>query len=509
MRITLKPANGSTASNLAAAPKVSVWSFLDTLAGASSDAANESALTVAAAKGSSSDASDHGSEDPTFRPPIVASENDSDGAQEISSADSSICTSAAAIGSGQNRGAGYSRAASTIERPGSSAQPQSQSKASQPIEKQTSDSIQQAGDQDAAQQLVASIPAATLSDSSFCRSTQCAPASPDLTASATILRSNPNSIEQTASDEADASQSGVPPSASPATTDLSEAIAAELIEPTTFGVGSTFSQSTILTEGVDEGTLTNKTSQFKSSGATSTVNSTDAGSSKNLSAPPSSTNDHSAQAGSVSFQHVQGDSSTAAPLAIKSLESIATQTIPVSNHTAPVSPSLPHTASSTTDGLIKAQDSADAGAEQLERAGSTAAAGISTARLIQSMSESEMRIGMHSAEFGDISIRTSVSQQQLMAQISVDHSELGNAISAHLPSLESKLGSDFGVHASIELNQPGGSVTGGNGQPSHQNQKMTSQSVSPDSSALNAGGNRMPLPGQSLEVDNSRLDIRA
>ena len=196
--------------------------------------------------------------------------------------------------------------------------------------------------------------------SSFCRSTQCAPASPDLTASATILRSNPNSIEQTASDEADASQSGVPPSASPATTDLSEAIAAELIEPTTFGVGSTFSQSTILTEGVDEGTLTNKTSQFKSSGATSTVNSTDAGSSKNLSAPPSSTNDHSAQAGSVSFQHVQGDSSTAAPLAIKSLESIATQTIPVSNHTAPVSPSLPHTASSTTDGLIKAQDSADA-----------------------------------------------------------------------------------------------------------------------------------------------------
>jgi len=93
---------------------------------------------------------------------------------------------------------------------------------------------------------------------------------------------------------------------------------------------------------------------------------------------------------------------------------------------------------------IKAQDSADAAAEQLERTGSAAAAGINSARLIQTMSESEMRVGMHSAEFGDISIRTSVSQQQLTAQISVDHSELGSAISAHLPSLQSKLGSEFG-----------------------------------------------------------------
>ena len=166
-------------------------------------------------------------------------------------------------------------------------------------------------------------------------------------------------------------------------------------------------------------------------------------------APPSSTNDHSAQAGKRAFPTRARRFFYGCSTRNQVTGGHATQTIPVSNHTAPVSPSLPHTASSTTDGLIKAQDSADAGAEQLERAGSAAAAGISTARLIQSMSESEMRIGMHSAEFGDISIRTSVSQQQLMAQISVDHSELGNAISAHLPSLESKLGSDFGVHASI------------------------------------------------------------
>src|SRR5208283_1166105 len=116
----------------------------------------------------------------------------------------------------------------------------------------------------------------------------------------------------------------------------------------------------------------------------------------------------------------------------------------------------------------------------------------------------EMRLGMHSTEFGDIAIRTSVSQQQLMAQISVDHSELGNAISAHLPSLESKLGSEFGLHASIEVNQLGGSATGGNGQSSHQNHKMTSQSAPLDSSALDADGDRIPLLGQLLEVEGSR-----
>jgi hypothetical protein len=94
-----------------------------------------------------------------------------------------------------------------------------------------------------------------------------------------------------------------------------------------------------------------------------------------------------------------------------------------------------------------------------------------------------------------------------MAQINVDHSELGSAIAAHLPSLQSKLGGEFGLHASIEVNQLGGSATGGNGQPSHQNQKMTPQSVPVDSSAPHTDGDPITLQGESL--DDSRLDIRA
>jgi hypothetical protein len=337
-------------------------------------------------------------------------------------------------------------------------------------------------------------------------------ASPGQPAFATVLRPDASSIEQIGSDGAETSQSVVSPPISPTSTDpslLSEGIPATLMEQSTFAVGSTFSQGMILSKSDGTGTLTDKTSQFKNSGATSTANSGDTSSSKTSSAQDSISADHSAQNGNPLHQHALGDSSAATPLAIKPLESTVTQINPASNHTASVSSSQPHNAPSTSDRLIKAQDSADAAAEQLERASSTAAAGISTARLIQNMSESEMRVGMHSAEFGNISIRTSVSQQQLIAQINVDHSELGSTISAHLPSLQSKLGSEFGVHASIEVNQPGSSVTGGNGQSSQPNQKMTSQSVAPDSSALSAESDRIPWPVQSLEVDGSRLDVRA
>jgi flagellar hook-length control protein FliK len=506
VRISLKPVNSNTASNQAAATKATGQSFLDTLAQTSSSAANKSAFAVAASRGSSSDTPDRGSEDQASGQQIATSENGAD-AQAITTAASSIRNSAAVIGSEQNQDADPSLPTLTIGWLASSAHSQPQSKASQSAEKQATDSTQQAGDQGAAQQLVVSVPAVALSAVSIGRSLQGEAASPNQQTFATALGSNANSTEQAGSDGAGASQSSVPTSTSPATTDLSEAIAAGLIGQSAFAIGSTFSQSMILSKGDATGTSTDKASQFKSSGATFSANLGDTSASKVSSTQDSIAADHSAQNANPLLQHAQGDSSAATPLAVKPLEATVTQTVPASNHTASVSSAQPHAASSASDTPTKAQDSADAAAEQLERAGTGAAAGISTARLIQTMGESEMRVGMRSAEFGDISIRTSVSQQQLTAQISVDHSELGNAISAHLPSLVSKLGSDFGLHASIEVNQLGGSATGGNGQSSHQNHKMTSQSVPPDSLALQADGDPIILPRESR--DFSRLDIRA
>jgi hypothetical protein len=469
-------------------------------------------MTVTASNGATGDTPDHGSEDQTSSQPAAASENEAAEAQEVSIAGSTMRKSAQAIADQQNQATEPGRAALTTASLASSAHSQSQAKASQAVENQVTDSNQQAGDQGAAQQIVVSPPAVT-PEIFLVRSLQSEAASPAASAEPPAFPaarwSNANSTAQTESDGAGASQSASP-SASPASTDpslLASASAAELMARSAFAFASTFSPSMILSSGDSAAASTDKASSFKSSGATFTANSSDTNSSKTSSAQGSIAADHSAQNGNPLPQRVPGDSSAASPLAIKPLEASVTQTAPVSNHATLTSSSQPHAASSASDALMKAQDSADAAAEQLERASSASAAGISTARLMQSMSESEMRVGMHSAEFGDISIRTSVSQQQLTAQINVDHSELGTAIAAHLPSLASKLGGEFGLHASIEVNQLGGSVTGGNGQSSHQNHKMTSQTVLPDSSTLNAEGDPIMLPAESL-VD-SRLDIRA
>jgi hypothetical protein len=91
------------------------------------------------------------------------------------------------------------------------------------------------------------------------------------------------------------------------------------------------------------------------------------------------------------------------------------------------------------------------------------ASGINSAKLVQTMGETEMRVGMHSVEFGDISIRTSLSQQQMVTQISLDHNDLSQAISSHLSTVQAKLGEEYGLHASIEINNQGTPLSGGQG----------------------------------------------
>ena len=135
--------------------------------------------------------------------------------------------------------------------------------------------------------------------------------------------------------------------------------------------------------------------------------------------------------------------------------------------------------------------------------------GVNTARVIQTMSESEMRVGMRSVEFGDISIHTSISQQQLVAQITVDHRDLGNAISSHISMAQAKLGNDYGIHASIEVNQSGASLSGERQNSQQQAQRQSARSPhSPNGSGETDYKQAAPTPLTALN-DAYRLDIRA
>ena len=106
------------------------------------------------------------------------------------------------------------------------------------------------------------------------------------------------------------------------------------------------------------------------------------------------------------------------------------------------------------------------------------ASGINSAKLIQTMGETEMHVGMHSAEFGDISIRTSLSQQQMVTQISLEHSDLSQTISSHLSAVQAKLGEEYGLHALIEVNSQGTPFSGGQGNSPQRDQASPGRSSS-------------------------------
>ncbi|HEX4322523.1 MAG TPA: hypothetical protein VHZ52_16535 [Acidobacteriaceae bacterium] len=168
-----------------------------------------------------------------------------------------------------------------------------------------------------------------------------------------------------------------------------------------------------------------------------------------------------------------------------------------------------HTGSSVSDTPVRTVDSRDVPMHS-ENIDIPATSNIDSAKLLQTMSASEMRVGMHSSEFGNISIRTTISQQQMVAQISVDHSDLSRAISSHLDSVQSRLGAEHGLNASIEINSQGTSSAADSGQSSPRQQMEASFS--------NHMRNGMDAeePGRTAEAalavnanNGNRLDIRA
>ena len=64
---------------------------------------------------------------------------------------------------------------------------------------------------------------------------------------------------------------------------------------------------------------------------------------------------------------------------------------------------------------------------------------VNSASLLQQVDKSELKLGMRVSDFGEVEIRTQMDRQQLKAEISVEHHDLGHALSAELPSLQQRL----------------------------------------------------------------------
>jgi len=220
---------------------------------------------------------------------------------------------------------------------------------------------------------------------------------------------------------------------------------------------------------------------------------------------------HGTQNSSQSTQHSQADPSQGAAAPAKSIDSGASQLQAALMHGASQEVATSLRSGSGVENLPhQTLQRGDPAANESDTGDAVASSGINAAKLIQTMGQTEMSVGMRSSEFGNISIRTSVSQQQMLAQISLDHSDLSQALSSHISALQSKLQNESGLHTLIEVNHQGALSSGDSGNSAQREQQEFVRSARIVSAAVAAE----PETGLGTAAlisanDGSRLDIRA
>jgi hypothetical protein len=144
---------------------------------------------------------------------------------------------------------------------------------------------------------------------------------------------------------------------------------------------------------------------------------------------------------------------------------------------------------------------------------------INTARLIQSMGQTDMRVGMRSNEFGNISINTSATRDLISAQISLDHSELARTLATHVPEMQARFGGNQAMDVRIDMNgqatgqgmgtSAGMSEGSGDGSRGDRQQRGNSGSSQPSERFVQGSvAAAAAMPAGEVKL-NTRLDIRA
>jgi len=129
---------------------------------------------------------------------------------------------------------------------------------------------------------------------------------------------------------------------------------------------------------------------------------------------------------------------------------------------------------------------------------------LHSARLVERVGQSELRVGIQAGEFGNVDIRTSMVRNQFTAQISVERGELGKVLASELPNLQNKLSEQRLPGANIILQNQSGGGSAGFGQGSRQSQTMQ-QIVIPQSSEGEPAPTFMGLADASVSTE--RLDV--
>ena len=129
---------------------------------------------------------------------------------------------------------------------------------------------------------------------------------------------------------------------------------------------------------------------------------------------------------------------------------------------------------------------------------------VHSTSLLNELGRSEMKVGMRVGDFGNVEIRTQMHDQQLKAEISVEHRDLGHILTNDLPALQQKLQqSDFSL-ASLTVRHEGAPAGGFQGDSRSPQQFYST----PQGGGIAAGHIESILSPEEVREGSSGLDIR-
>jgi flagellar hook-length control protein FliK len=139
---------------------------------------------------------------------------------------------------------------------------------------------------------------------------------------------------------------------------------------------------------------------------------------------------------------------------------------------------------------------------------------VQSARILERMGQTEMRVGINTADFGSVELRASVSQDRVGAIIATAHADLRAALTAEMPSLERSMEKhqlrldllDSRAQPGSGSHERGGSAQQ---QPGSQSGSEAGFSTTSSSSGEAAAWPEGPAPSSGSAQYSSRLNVHA
>ena len=129
---------------------------------------------------------------------------------------------------------------------------------------------------------------------------------------------------------------------------------------------------------------------------------------------------------------------------------------------------------------------------------------VHSTALLEQLGHSELKVGMRMGDLGSVEIRTQMHDQQLKAEISVEHRDLGRILTNELPALQQRLQQSNVSLASVMVRDNGTGSAGGGFQGEARSQQF---GFAPQTMGISSEHTSAILSSEEIREGTSALDI--